>query len=60
MGVNLKQLRYFVAAVDLTGNDREERIAERLRRLEQELETDDVLSTVVLTLSVADEPTITD
>lgn len=51
---------FLVAAVDLTGNDREERIAERLRRLEQELETDDVLSTVVLTLSVADEPTITD
>lgn len=51
---------FLVAAVDLTGNDPEERIAERLRRLEQELETDDVLSTVVLTLSVTDEPTITE
>jgi cation diffusion facilitator family transporter len=51
---------FLVAAVDLTGNDREERIAERLRRLEQELETDEVLSTVVLTLSVTDEPSITE
>jgi cation diffusion facilitator family transporter len=50
---------FLVAAVDLTGNDREERIAERLRRLEQDLQTDEVLSTVVLTLSVHDEPTIT-
>jgi cation diffusion facilitator family transporter len=48
------------AAVDLTGNDPEERIAERLRRLERELETDEVLSTVVLTLSVKDEPSITE
>lgn len=51
---------FLVAAVDLTGNDREERIAERLRRLEQQLEEDEVLYTVVLTLSVKDEPSITE
>jgi cation diffusion facilitator family transporter len=51
---------FLVAAVDLTGNDREERLAERLRRLEQELEQDEVLFTVVLTLSVSDEPSITE
>jgi len=51
---------FLVAAVDLTGNDREEQIALRLRRLEQELETDEVISNVVLTLSVHDEPSITE
>lgn len=51
---------FLVAAVDLTGNDREEQIAERLRRLEQQLEEDEVLFTVVLTLSVHDEPSITE
>jgi cation diffusion facilitator family transporter len=51
---------FLVAAVDLTGNDREEQIAERLRRLEQDLETDEVISNVVLTLSVKDEPSISE
>ena len=51
---------FLVAAVDLTGNDREEQVAERLRRLDEELESDDVISRVVLTLSVASDPSITD
>lgn len=51
---------FLVAAVDLTGNDREEQIAERLRRLEQDLETDEVISNAILTLSVHDEPSITE
>ncbi|MEO8261337.1 MAG: cation diffusion facilitator family transporter [Pseudolysinimonas sp.] len=50
---------FLVAAVDLTGNDREEQLAERLRRLDEELETDDVISRVVLTLSVKSAPSIT-
>jgi cation diffusion facilitator family transporter len=50
---------FLVAAVDLTGNDREEQIAERLRRLDRDLETDEVIARVVLTLSVKDEPSIT-
>ena len=51
---------FLVAAVDLTGDDREEQIAERLRRLERELEQDEVIATTVLTLSVRDEPSITE
>ena len=51
---------FLVAAVDLTGNDREEQIAKRLRRLEQDIEGDEVISNVVLTLSVSDEPSITE
>jgi cation diffusion facilitator family transporter len=50
---------FLVAAVDLTGNDREEELAERLRRLDDELEADDVISRVVLTLSVKSDPSIT-
>jgi cation diffusion facilitator family transporter len=50
---------FLVAAVDLTGNDREEQIAERLRRLDSDLESDEVIARVVLTLSVKDDPSIT-
>lgn len=50
---------FLVAAVDLTGNDREEDVARRLRRLDEELEQDEVISRVVLTLSVPDDPAIT-
>ena len=50
---------FLVAAVDLTGNDREEDVARRLRRLDEELEQDEVISRVVLTLSVQDDPAIT-
>jgi cation diffusion facilitator family transporter len=50
---------FLVAAVDLTGNDREEDVARRLRRLDDELEQDDVISRVVLTLSLKDDPAIT-
>lgn len=51
---------FLVAAVDLTGNDREEDVARRLRRLDDELEQDEVISRVVLTLSLKDDPAITE
>jgi len=50
---------FLVAAVDLTGNDREEQIAERLKRLNRDFETDEVISRVVLTLSAREDPSIT-
>lgn len=50
---------YLVAAVDLTGDDREHDVAIRLRRVEGELEEFGVVEEAVLTLSTADEPTIT-
>lgn len=50
---------YLVAAVDLTGDDREHDVAVRLRRIEAELEEFGVVEEAVLTLSTADEPPIT-
>lgn len=51
--------RFFVvAAVDLTGDDRETALATRLRGLEAELEQHDMIADVVLTLSVPEEPTL--
>lgn len=50
---------YLVAAVDLTGDDREHDVAIRLRRVEAELEEFGVVEEAVLTLSTADEPQIT-
>jgi len=51
--------RFFVvAAVDLTGDDRETGLAIRLRALEAELEQDTMIEDAVLTLAVPSEPTL--
>ena len=50
---------YLVAAVDMTGNDREEHVAVALRRVERELEDHDAVEEAVLTLSTPDEPSLT-
>jgi cation diffusion facilitator family transporter len=49
-----KQL-FLVASVDLTGDDAESSVARRLRRLEQELETDQYIVDAVLTVSEPDD-----
>lgn len=49
---------FLVAEVDLSGNDREEQVAERLRRLERELEERDEIETAILSLSAADEESL--
>lgn len=49
---------FLVAAVDLTGNDREEDVARRLRRLDRELEQDEVIGRAVLTLALPEDPAI--
>jgi len=52
-------LRFFVvAAVDLTGDDPEGRLAVRLRALEAHLESHDTIEDAVLTLSTPDEPSL--
>jgi len=52
-------LRFFVvAAVDLTGDDREGALSIRLRRLEARIETHDAIEDAVLTLSTPDEPSL--
>jgi cation diffusion facilitator family transporter len=50
---------FLVAAVDLTGDAPEDEVARRLRRLENEIAADPLLQTVVLTLSVSDEESLT-
>jgi cation diffusion facilitator family transporter len=49
---------YLVAAVDMTGNDREEHVAVALRRVERVLEDHDAVEEAVLTLSTPDEPSL--
>jgi cation diffusion facilitator family transporter len=49
---------FLVAAVDLTGNDHEEDVARRLRRLDDELEQDEVIGRAVLTLALPEDPAI--
>jgi cation diffusion facilitator family transporter len=49
---------YVVAAVDLTGDRREDDVARQLRTLEQSIEENELIQKVVLTLSVSDEPSI--
>ena len=49
---------YVVAAVDMTGNDTEEHVAIALRRVERELEENDVVEEAVLTLATPDEPSL--
>lgn len=49
---------YVVAAVDLTGDRREDDVARQLRTLEHAIEENELVQKVVLTLSVSDEPSI--
>jgi cation diffusion facilitator family transporter len=49
---------FLVAAVDLVGDAPEGQVAERLRRLEREVEKNELIRPAVLTLSVADEPSL--
>jgi hypothetical protein len=49
---------FVVAAVDLTGDRRENDVARQLRTLERAVEDNELIQKVVLTLSVNDEPTI--
>lgn len=51
---------YFIAAVDVTGDEREHSLAVTLRRLEQQLETHPAVVQAVLTLAADDEPSITE
>ncbi|MGK9148122.1 cation diffusion facilitator family transporter [Plantibacter flavus] len=50
---------FLVAAVDLVGDDTENDVARQLRRLERDLEQDELIGKAVLTLSVSDEPSLT-
>jgi divalent metal cation (Fe/Co/Zn/Cd) transporter len=47
---------YLVASVDLAGDETEGRVADRLRALEHELESDDAVVEAVLTVSRPGEP----
>ena len=49
---------YLVAAVDLTGNQREHDLAVRLRQVEKDIEGYAVVEEAVLTLSTQDEPAL--
>lgn len=49
---------FIVAAVDLVGDAREDEVARRLRRLEKELEKNELIRVAILTLSVSDEPSL--
>lgn len=49
---------YLVAAVDLTGNEREHDLAVRLRKVERDIEGFAVVEEAVLTLSTQDEPSL--
>jgi divalent metal cation (Fe/Co/Zn/Cd) transporter len=50
---------FVVAAVDLTGDDAEPALAVRLRRVEAEIEEDDLIEDAILTLALPDEPALT-
>ena len=52
------QRLFIVAAVDLTGDDREPELAVRLRQVEVDLEADDLIEDVVLTLALPNEPAL--
>ncbi|WP_148613702.1 cation diffusion facilitator family transporter [Nocardioides rubriscoriae] len=49
------QRMFVVAAVDLVGDDTEDHLAVRLRRVETDIETDDLIEDAVLTLSQPDD-----
>jgi cation diffusion facilitator family transporter len=50
---------FVVAAVDLTGDDREPDLAVRLRGVEAEIERDNLIEDLILTLSLPEEPSLT-
>jgi len=50
---------FVVAAVDLTGDDPEPHLAVRLRRVEAEIERDEMIEDAVLTLAPPDEASLT-
>lgn len=52
------QRLFVVAAVDLVGDDPESHLALRLRRVEADIETDDLIEDAVLTLAPPDEPAL--
>lgn len=49
---------FVVAAVDLTGDDREPDLAVRLRRVEDRIERDNLIEDAILTLSLPEEPAL--
>ncbi|SDY53152.1 cation diffusion facilitator family transporter [Herbiconiux ginsengi] len=49
---------FLVAAVDLVGDEPENGVAAQLRRLEADLEQEELIGKAVLTLSVSDEPSL--
>ncbi len=53
------QRLFVVAAVDLTGDDREGHLAVRLRTVEAEIERDPLIEDAILTLAPPDEPALT-
>ena len=52
------QRLFVVAAVDLTGDDREPDLAVRLRRVESDIERHDLVEDAVLTLSLPTDPSL--
>jgi cation diffusion facilitator family transporter len=53
------QRLFVVAAVDLTGDDREPDLAVRLRQVESDIEQDDLIEDAVLTLSLPEDASLT-
>ncbi|MDH2413166.1 cation diffusion facilitator family transporter [Nocardioides sp. CER19] len=53
------QRLFVVAAVDLVGDDVESHLALRLRTVEADIETDDLIEDAILTLAPPDEPALT-
>lgn len=49
---------FIVAEIDLAGDEREHDVARRLREVERQIEAHQVVETVVLSLSVDDEPAL--
>jgi divalent metal cation (Fe/Co/Zn/Cd) transporter len=49
---------FIVAEIDLAGDAREHDVARRLREVEQRIEAHEAVETVVLSLSVDDEPSL--
>jgi cation diffusion facilitator family transporter len=52
------QRLFIVVAVDLTGNDSESDLALRFRRVERDIEQDDLIEDAILTLAPPDEPSL--
>jgi hypothetical protein len=52
------QRLFVVAAVDLTGDDREADLAVRLRKVETDIEEHEMIEDAVLTLSLPTDPSL--